>query len=87
MADKTIDVTLEYRIAELAAREFNPGEQPDIVKLMRAAYMHGYADALLAKKLNRPAPGCYCTTYCAAPRIMGKQTPCRDPEKAATFKI
>lgn len=25
---------------------------------------------------GRPSTGCYCTTHCAAPRIMGRQTPC-----------
>lgn len=49
MSGETRDVTLEYQVAEMAASQFNPGEQPDIVKLMRSAYMHGYADALLGK--------------------------------------
>lgn len=42
------NVTHEYRLAEQAAKDFNPGEQPDIGKLMRAAYTHGYAAALLS---------------------------------------
>jgi hypothetical protein len=46
MNDKTRDVTQIYRMAECAAAEFNPGEQPDLVHLMRTAYMHGYAQAL-----------------------------------------
>lgn len=49
MSKETSDVTLEYQVAEMAASQFNPGEQPDIAKLMRSAYMHGYADALLGK--------------------------------------
>lgn len=46
-----------------------------------------------AQSLLRPAisaanplpPGCHCKPgQCMAPRIMGRQTPCRDPEKRAT---
>lgn len=43
----TKDVTREYRIAVAAAERFNPGEQPDIAKLMRSAFVHGYAQALI----------------------------------------
>lgn len=48
------------------------------------------AKATVGKSLLRPAisatnplpPGCYCKPgRCAAPVIMGRQTPCRDPEK------
>lgn len=48
------------------------------------------ASGSVGKSLLRPAinattplpPGCYCEPgKCAAPRIMGRQTPCRDPEK------
>ena len=49
------DVTAEYDTARAAADKFNPGEQPDIAKLMRSAYLHGYADALLATPPSPPA--------------------------------
>jgi hypothetical protein len=49
MSDEVRNVTLEYAVAEQAAEQFNPGEQVDIAKLMRSAYMHGYADALLGR--------------------------------------
>jgi hypothetical protein len=44
---KVIDVTAEYARASRAVEDFNPGEQPDIKELMRAAYIHGYAQALI----------------------------------------
>jgi len=39
----------------------------------------------LLRKVDEPLPkGCYCKPgKCAAPVIMGRQTPCRDPAKAA----
>jgi hypothetical protein len=39
----------------------------------------------LLRNANEPLPdGCYCKPgKCAAPVIMGRQTPCRDPQKAA----
>lgn len=60
-------------------------------------WMRGWDACLVANRiplatgsLLRPAstqapPGCYCTDRCAAPVVMGRQTPCRDPEKAARF--
>ena len=47
MSDVTRDVTAEYAEARKAAAKFDPGGQPDISGLMKSAYMHGYADALL----------------------------------------
>ena len=47
MSEEVFDVTAEYEEAKKAAEAFNPGKQPDIAALMRAAYTHGYADALL----------------------------------------
>ena len=44
---RSIDVTDEYAKAAAAAKRFNPGEQVDIAKLMRAAFKHGYAQALI----------------------------------------
>lgn len=41
------NVTREYRLAEQAAITFDPGQQVDIAKLMKAAFIHGYATALL----------------------------------------
>lgn len=40
--------------------------------------------ASLLCKANAPLPeGCYCKPgECSAPVIMGRQTPCRDPQKA-----
>ena len=56
MAKASRDVTAEYAMARAAADKFNPGEQPDIDKLMRSAYMHGYADALLTIEPATPEP-------------------------------
>ena len=47
ISDKEIDVTEEAQVAENAVLLFNPGEQPDIGKLMKAAYVHGYRQAML----------------------------------------
>ena len=44
---KVRDVTAEYARASKASGDFNPGEQPDIRELMKAAFIHGYAQALL----------------------------------------
>lgn len=98
MSNETQDVTYQYRLAERAAKAFNPGEQPDIGKLMQSAYTHGYAQALIdyvdfrggfsRNLLKLPSkvapPGCHCTTRCMAPVVMGRQTPCRDPERFAS---
>jgi hypothetical protein len=43
----TRDVSAEYAKANLAVKSFNPGEQVDIAKLMRSAFVHGYAQALI----------------------------------------
>ena len=50
------DVTLEYEIAKRAAQRYEPGWQPDLKDLMRSAYMHGYAQALLDRR-DRAAEG------------------------------
>lgn len=50
MNKESRDVTREYRLAKKAAEHFNPGEQPDIAKLMLSAYTHGYAEALLSNE-------------------------------------
>ena len=47
MAEKCRDVTKEYEEAEAAAENFDPGDQPDIAALMRSAFIHGYAQALI----------------------------------------
>lgn len=52
--------------------------------------------ARTGESLLRPAisatnplpPGCYCKPgECAAPRIMGRQTPCRDPQKRDAARL
>ena len=53
MIDVTRDVTAEYAKARKAADEFDTGWQPDITHLMRTAYMHGYAQALIEEKARR----------------------------------
>jgi hypothetical protein len=50
---ETIDVTAEYEEARRAALSFDPGHQPSIRDLMIAAYIHGYARALLDNKDKR----------------------------------
>lgn len=47
MSDKIRDVTAEYNLARQAAAHFNPGTQPNIGELMRSAFAHGYAQALI----------------------------------------
>jgi hypothetical protein len=47
MSGVTRDVTREYELARAKAEVFDPGAQPDIAGLMKAAYTHGYARALL----------------------------------------
>jgi hypothetical protein len=47
MEKPTRDVTAEYAKAQIAVKSFNPGEQADIGKLMRSAFVHGYAQALI----------------------------------------
>lgn len=51
MSEATRDVTAEYDEAEAASKLWVMGEQPDIEKLMRSAYMHGYAAALLKPQI------------------------------------
>jgi len=55
MSDAARDVTEVYRVAEKAAEQFNPGQQVDIVRLMRSAFMHGYAQALLDRQQDQPS--------------------------------
>lgn len=61
----------------------------------RVKELESTSTARMGKSLLRPAisadnplsPGCYCEPgKCAAPKIMGRQTPCRDPEKASGIK-
>lgn len=40
---------------------------------------------LIRQPSSRAKDGCYCVDKCAAPVVMGRPTPCRDPEKAARF--
>jgi hypothetical protein len=47
MAEQSRDVTAEYLEAECAAANYDPGEQPDIAAMMRSAFIHGYAQALI----------------------------------------
>jgi hypothetical protein len=46
------------------------------------------ADNSLLRSVNEPLPdGCGCQPgKCMAPKIMGRQMPCRDPQKAATAR-
>lgn len=61
----------------------------------RVKELESTSTARMGKSLLRPAisadnplsPGCYCEPgKCAAPKIMGRQTPCRDPEKSSGIK-
>ena len=61
----------------------------------RVKELEGILPAVMGKSLLRPAisaenplpPGCYCEPgKCSAPKIMGRQTACRDPEKASGIK-
>jgi len=42
---------------------------------------------LLRKPSTHAPPGCHCQDRCMAPVVMGRQTPCRDPEKAARLAL
>src|SRR6185369_8437590 len=51
------------------------GEQPDTPETR---------GSLLQKPNENPSAGCFCAPgNCGAPRVMGRQAPCRDPEKAS----
>lgn len=56
MSAETRDVTAEYRMAEHKAAQFNPGEQVDIARLMKSAFMHGYARCLLEHDITPTTP-------------------------------
>lgn len=49
MSNKVRDVTREYQLAEQAAADFNPGLLPDLEVLVKAAFVHGYAAALIGR--------------------------------------
>jgi hypothetical protein len=58
-----------------------PQEQPETVRVpVGGSLLHKIGDPLPA--------GCYCNPgECMAPTIMGRQMPCRDPQKAAAPKV
>lgn len=66
-----LDTIKLWRIAETALTTPEPPASPQAGSLLRP--------------VNEPLPaGCYCQPgRCMAPVIMGRQMPCRDPEKAA----
>lgn len=45
MSEETRDVSDIYLASAKVAQSYDPGEQPDISKLMRSAFMHGHASA------------------------------------------
>ncbi len=49
---KSYDVSVAYERAEKAVKDFNPGKQSNIEDLMKAAYIHGYAQALIDLKVG-----------------------------------
>ena len=56
MSEEQFDVERQYEQAEIAVKDYNPGIQPDIGKLMRSAYIHGYARALIDFPNGLPEP-------------------------------
>jgi len=56
MSNDVVNVDRQYEQAEIAMRDYNPGSQPDIAKLMRSAYLHGYARALIDFPHGLPSP-------------------------------
>lgn len=56
MSNEVFNVDRQYEQAEIAMKDYNPGIQPDIGKLMRSAYLHGYARALIDFPNGFPAP-------------------------------
>lgn len=88
IAQRILNATGEpaYRVALKATRE--GGAEADLGGLGEHALTSNIFQTLevsgtSASLLGMPPPGCHCTRRCSAPRIMGKQMPCRDPEKAA----
>lgn len=49
---KSYDVSVAYKKAEKAVKNFDPGSQSNIEALMKAAYVHGYAQALIDLKIG-----------------------------------
>ena len=47
MSDQVSDVTRPYLAAARAAEKYKPGDQSDIAALMKSAFVHGYAQALM----------------------------------------
>jgi hypothetical protein len=84
----------EQLLAIAQEQDYSDEDPKCILRLCRAvesAVQHSRADtSAVGQSLLRPAisaanplpPGCHCKPgQCMAPRIMGRQTPCRDPEK------
>lgn len=58
----------------------------EVMKGLLADVLTWRKERLLHKPSTHAPSGCYCTERCAAPIVQGRQTPCRDPDKAARFK-
>lgn len=71
MSEQVISVTAEYIEAHKAAEKYNPGQQPDIASKMRAAFEHGYAQALIDKHEHRWRAHTAETETCACGAIRG----------------
>lgn len=76
MSEQIVNVTAEYIAANIAAEKFNPGEQPDIAALMRAAYKHGYAQALIDLKQPRTFADCGHTVHGLAVSLLERCPAC-----------
>ncbi len=57
---RSIDTTKISNLAELASQRIDVERQfgiPDLVRLLRSAYYHGYRDALLEQRPTDPTTG------------------------------
>lgn len=69
----TFDVEKHYGSLRVLSAE-------SIYAMLRSSFQHGYVQGRLTARTHAP-PGCHCTTKCMAPVVMGRQTPCRDPDR------
>jgi hypothetical protein len=80
--EKALRVIAALSAPRTAAQDAAAARIAELEKALRPSTAVG---ASLLRSVNEPLPpGCYCKPgQCMAPKIMGRQMPCRDPQKAA----
>jgi hypothetical protein len=80
--EKALRVMAALSAPRTAAQDAAAARIAELEKALRPSTAVG---ASLLRSVNEPLPpGCYCKPgQCMAPKIMGRQMPCRDPQKAA----